>query len=123
MAQRINAPEKNLPTFFSSDQTERPHVEVNTQGYHLVVFERGEELSRRSATSLRDLLFWIFSDTTFSMACEWEIQNREDNKDFRRKLFSRQLELMKEIDPEFSARLESEIRIILQEYPFTDNGA
>ena len=123
MAQRISAPEESIPTFFSSEHSGRPHVEVDSQGYHLVVLERGDEISRKSSTSMRDLLYWIFSSTTFLMAWEWELENRDEKEDFRRKLFSRQIELMKLIDPEFGARREVEIESILKKSPYASNGA
>ena len=43
LAKKINARKKTLPTFGSSEDFARPHIEKTGNIYHWVVVERGQE--------------------------------------------------------------------------------
>ena len=43
LAEVIEAPAETLPTFGHSEQSGRPHIEVDSNGYHYVIAERGQE--------------------------------------------------------------------------------
>ncbi len=121
IARIINAPRDLLPTFGSTRDFGNPHIEVDKKNYHYVVVERGIEWERSTTQNLNELLYWIFNDVTFQMACDYEVKNRVNNQDFRRELFRKQLEFMKNINSDFSKKLEEEIREILKNHPFNDN--
>jgi len=121
IARIINAPRDLLPTFGSTRDFGNPHIEVDKKNYHYVIVERGIEWERSTTQNLNELLYWIFNDVTFQMACDYEVKNRVNNQDFRRELFRKQLELMKNINSDFSKKLEEEIREILKNHPFNDN--
>ena len=53
-----------------------PHVEIDARGFHYVVVERGKEISRKSTARIDDLLYWIFDDVTFNVACDHEVRHR-----------------------------------------------
>jgi hypothetical protein len=90
----IGAPGVLLPTFGSSEDLARPHIEERDGRLHLVVVERGVEQDRRIARDLDELLYWVFCEVTFAMASDWEARDRVKGQDSRVGLFTRQLELL-----------------------------
>ena len=94
IARGICVPAHALPTFGSSEQSGRPHLEVSGDELHYVVCERGSEFERLSTRTLDELLYRVFRDATFDMACLHELKNRIAGQDCRRLLFSFQEELL-----------------------------
>lgn len=95
----IDAPNSILPTYVTSQQSGRPHIEREGDELCYVVCEKGQEQERRRTRSKDELLYWIFRGVTFSMATSWEAANLEPEEDFRRGLFARQLELLEQLNP------------------------
>lgn len=113
---RIGAPAHLLPTYGRSEDAARPHIEVADDGLMAwVVIERGEELERCSTYDRNELLYWIFSAVTFSMAADYEVAHRIDNEDPRRLLFSHQLGLLRSLDPRWETRRSRELGPLLDE--------
>jgi hypothetical protein len=119
-ANKINAPESYLPTFGINEDFARPEVRVDKRGYHYVIIERGQEIKHQITKNLDELLYWIFKDITFEMACDFEVRNRINGQDFRRLLFNKQLEFISFINEEFTQLLKIEIEKILGKHPFRD---
>lgn len=111
---------EDLPTYGYSRDGAYPHIEVDENGYHWVVVERGEELERKTFLQMDDLLYRILDSVTFSLAQRWEGWNRKRDEDFRRQLFAKRLELMNSIRPDFREKLKAEIQKILEKAPFDD---
>ena len=114
LASRINAPKEYLPTYGFSKDFARPHIEVVGNELHWVVVERGQELERRQTTDENELLFWVFDAVTFEMATRLELENRNENEDFRIQLFKIQEELISKIDSDYSNRLNIKHRKLLK---------
>src|SRR5690349_5872192 len=104
-----------LPTEPIGDGT--PHVEIVNDDYHFVASERGTEFDRRSTNDPSELLYWIFSGITHSMASSYEVTHRVRGQSFRRLMFSKQLELLQELNPEWAAKRKKEIDAILLKHP------
>ena len=119
LAAKISAPPIYLPTFGNSRHDGSHHIALDRL-YHWVVCERGSELERRSTTDLDELLFWVFSTVTFSMAVEFEVAHRRNAEDFRRQLFRKQEELLSKLSQPWADRETRDHRTILQENPFRD---
>jgi len=96
------------------------HVEVRADSYHYVVTERGSEFERRRTTDPDELLFWLMSDVTFSLASEYELEHRVFGRDFRRLLFQKQIDLMGQLNADWSERKKQEIERVLAAYPYDD---
>ena len=94
LASIINVPLKLLPTYGYSDDFARPYIDVNSRGYHFIIVERGEELQHKITQELDVLLYWIFEGITFSMAANYEFNNRIENVDSRWTIFKKQEELL-----------------------------
>jgi hypothetical protein len=119
LAAKINAPAAYLPTYGQSRHDGSHHLEVDRM-YHWVVCERGSEIQRRSTSDLDELLFWVFSAITFSMAVDFEVAHRHSGEDFRRQLFWKQKELLATLFPSWADREARDHQRILQKSPFRD---
>ncbi len=122
LASKINAPKNYLPTYGYSLDGAHPHIEVDKNGQlYYVIVERGQELRRDYAADLDDLLYRIFVDITFSMACSFEVRHRIKNEDFRRQGFSKQEHLLGLLNEKWKIREQAEHEWILKSYPFDDS--
>jgi len=115
---KIKTPEKLLKIATTSDGFGTPFIEINESGYNYVVSERGVEFKRRITKDLDKLLYWIFEAIVFQMASEYELKHRNSGEDFRRLLFSKEVELFKTLNPEWAIWKKEEIKRILKESPF-----
>jgi hypothetical protein len=113
----------SLPTYGHTEDGARPHIEVDSRGYHFVVVERGQEFSRFTTGDLEELLCKIFQSVTFSLACSYELAHRIESQDCRRLLFSRQVELLSQLSENWGERRAGEHQRILREYPFDDQAS
>lgn len=121
IADLISAPLNSLPTYGFSRDMAHPHVEIDKIGnLHYVVVERGTEIERRTTNNLDELLYWIFQSVTFSIASEYELNNRIESQDCRRLMFSKQLDILRLINSNWAASGEKEISVILRNHPFDD---
>jgi hypothetical protein len=121
LGELIDVPQNLYPTYGHSADGALPHVEVDDSGhFHFVVVERGQELERRTTMLLDELLFWIFDTMTFSIACAFELKNRNSAEDFRRILFSKQEELLGIINRNWQEKERGNHTLILAKHPFTD---
>jgi hypothetical protein len=84
LAAVIAASAETLPTFGSSEQSGRPHIEVDSRGYHYIVAERGQELERLTTSDIDELLYLIFQWITFELAIKYELDHRIQGQDVRR---------------------------------------
>ena len=123
LAAEIGAAGYVLPTYGRSEDGARPHIEVDSRGYHYVAVERGQELERLTTDDLGELLSKVFAGVTFSLASEDELEHRVEGQDPRRILFRRQVGLLSELYPCWGEREAQRHEQILREYPFDDNAA
>lgn len=117
-ASRIGASGNLLPTYGDTEDFARPHIEVDSRGYHRVVVERGVERDRITTPDLDELLYQVFRGITSSLD---GTGRRVRGEDPRRQMFRRQLDLLSKLDPKWSARRAEEHRQILKENPFKDS--
>ena len=107
LARSIDAPGHVLPTFGYSEDTGRPHIEVDGAAFHYVVVDRGREYERFSTTLVDDLLYRVFRDATFSMAAT-QLAVSAVTWRTRRQILHRQLELLGRLDPSWASRRKAE---------------
>lgn len=94
------------------------HVEIDKNGYHYIVTERGQELKRKTTLDPDELLYWLLSDVIFFMASKYELANRIYSQDSRRILFAKEVDLFKQLKQEWANRKQSEINKILESHPY-----
>lgn len=121
LANKIGAADYLLPTFNTPIGDATPNIEIDKSGlYNYVISERGNEYERKTTSNLNDLLYWIFSSITFSMACNYEVKNRVSEKDCRRMIFAKQEELLGILSDDWKERERKEHQSILIDNPFDD---
>ena len=120
LAAKIGALGYCLPTYGCSEDSARPHIEVDASGYHYVVVERGQELKRITTLDLNELLYQIFEAITFSLACDYELAQRIETQDCRRLIFQYQVGLLSKLSEEWGFREVCQHKQILLEHPFDD---
>ncbi len=119
----INAPEYLLPTYGHSKDFGHPHIEIDPSGLlHYVIMERGKELERKSTDDVDELLYWVFSGITFSIACSFELRHRIPFRDVRRHIFEKQEQLLGELNPTWKQKESDDHQRILEHHPFNDLG-
>jgi len=112
----------SLPTYGQTEDFARPHVEVDSRGYHLVIVERGQEQSRFTTRDLEELLYRIFEGLTSELAFVHELKHRVEGTDSRRTAFKRQIELLMQLSPGWAARASTMQKEVLGKHPFDDLG-
>ena len=121
LAKIINATTDLLPTYGYSKDFAYPHIEIDNFGrLHYVIIERGQELERKTTENLDDLLYWIFTSVTFSMASDFELKNRIEDKDCRRIMFEKQEELLGQLNESWRLKKNVNHQSILKRHPFDD---
>jgi hypothetical protein len=123
LARRISVSGDVLPTFGFSEQSGRPHIEVDGSGYHYVVAERGEKYERQTSHDLDELLYDVFQSVTSSLAIDYELKHRVERQDCRRIGFQQQIELLSALSPEWAKRRRLEHTQILRDHPFDDDAS
>jgi len=123
LAQKIGASQNILPTYGYSEQTARPHIEVNPRAYSYVVAQSGQEVSRYATRDVDQLLYKVFVDVTFGLAVTHAEKNRIEHQDIRRSAFRHQVELLTLLSPQWGERGSQEQTQILKQAPFDDDGS
>jgi len=110
----------SLPTYGRTEDGARPHIEVDSRGYHFGVVERGQEQERFTTCEVDELLCRIFQGVTHELAFACERAHRVETQDCRRLAFQRQIELLSKLSPGWGQREVQEQERILREHPFDD---
>jgi hypothetical protein len=120
IARQLGAPTAHVHFATTPQHDGSPHVERAGDGFRYLVTERGQELERRTTSDPDELLYWLVSDLTWAMASDYELAHRDTNRDFRRLLFTKHLELLAEVNSGWSQRKQVEYDRVLVEHPFCD---
>ena len=89
--------------------------------YHYVAMERGSEVKHYEEEKLEEVLYYVFEVATSYLAGRYELENRNDEEDFRRIRWKRQLELLGKIDREYVLKRMQKNEEILKISPYRDN--
>ena len=124
LAKKINAPISALPDIFH--KIDGAYIESDQKGNIIyVIKERGEIIFQKKASNndsneINELLYSIFSDVIRIMSQQYELNNREGGKDTRRMLFSKEEDLMGELNEMWRIKKQIEHSEILGMNPFSD---
>lgn len=117
-------PEANFQNLVFSKEyrNENERICVYSEGinYIALISERGEVVEKKVMNEIIDVLYFVINKVTFRIALEYAIENREKNKDFRRKLFSKEVELFSLFGEDFKLKKLNEIESIILENPYND---
>lgn len=105
IAKQLKAPKLYIQFAETPRHDGSPHIEYEGDEFHYVITERGSEYERRKTKNPDDILFWLVSDITFSMAADFELYNRIETEDSRIQLFSKDLELLSSINKNWAEKI------------------
>lgn len=108
LCNRINEP----GIYIFKEKNEYCYVEIG---------DRGEVENVTKSLEVKKILYKVYSNITFNEAVAFSMNKRNENIDFRRLLFDKQLELLKNIDEIYYNKRMEEIEEILLNSPYKDN--
>lgn len=88
--------------------------------YHILFTEKGKVREDKITTDEKEVIRSVLDIVSFDIAMEFAISNREKNKDFRRKLFEKKVEIYSLFGETFEKSKKREIEEILKENPYND---
>ena len=88
--------------------------------YHILFTEKGKVREDKITTDEKEVIRNVLDIVSFDIAMEFAISNREKNKDFRRKLFEKEVEIYSLFGETFEKSKKREIEEILKENPYKD---
>jgi hypothetical protein len=118
----IGMDKKYLPALESTGEGAYLDIDLSGRLYY-VIKERGQELKNESGRDMDEILFQVFKDATFTMACNYEKQNRIAGEDTRRQMFAKWTELLQTLNKKWGDRVEADIKNTLWHYPYDDNAS
>lgn len=113
---------KNIHFFYGDGKYEPGIYLYEEDGIYnyIEVGDRGGIAAKLKTESIEDVLYKLYSGITFNVAIKYAMVNKERNKDWRRVLFSKQLELLRGLGEIYYIRRCEEINIIIKESPYKD---
>ena len=119
----IDAPKHLMPSYGKGFDEFQPNIAQDANGQlRYEIYERGQLITNLIAAAEDELLYFIFRDITFSMAIQYEYNNRNSRQDSRRVLFAYQLDLLGKLNEKWKERKLQEQQAILVDNPFDDNS-
>ena len=88
--------------------------------YHILFTEKGKVREDKITTDEKEVIRSVLDIVSFDIAMEFAISNTEKNKDFRRKLFEKEVEIYSLFGETFEKSKKREIEEILKENPYKD---
>ena len=79
--------------------------------YHILFTEKGKVREDKITTDEKEVIRSVLDIVSFDIAMEFAISNREKNKDFRRKLFEKEVEIYSLFGETFEKSKKREIKI------------
>lgn len=122
LARKIDAPRKLRPSYGSFDyEMDSFFIEIDNKGVmRLIETERGQVHEVRRTRDLDELLYWIFTNITFSMAYKLAIEKTIGHMDRRKLIFQFQEELLAKLNPKWKDRIDAEYKEFLKNHPVDD---
>lgn len=119
----INAPKELRPSYGAFEYADSYFIEIDNKGVmRLIETEHGRIHEVRRTKDLDELLYWIFTNITFAMACKQAMENSIQLKDPRRAIFLQQEELMGKLYPHWQVRIRAEYKVFIKNHPQDDNS-
>lgn len=104
----------------SNNSVEGTYIFAKEKKYHILFAEKGRIREDKITTDEKVVITSVLDIISFDIAMNFAINNREKNKDFRRKLFEKEVEIYALFGEEFRNAKKREIDLILKENPFND---
>ncbi|WP_366520206.1 Imm63 family immunity protein [Robbsia andropogonis] len=95
----------------------KPYVQIDADGYHLIVFEKGIEQYGTTTRSCDDLLFEIFRNVASAIAFEFEMSQAPRAADPRSVVFARVISILSVLNGDWAQRQKSHYERVLSASP------
>ncbi|MDL2274480.1 immunity 63 family protein [Oscillospiraceae bacterium OttesenSCG-928-G22] len=90
-------------------------------GYHYRTFgDKGNLINKPVTQSLVEITYRAIYDNVFWISTTYEVRHRVPGQDFRRLMFSKEMEMYTAIGPEYRDICETYLSEILEEVPYDD---
>jgi hypothetical protein len=119
IVERLGLPPSTHSLQFERHDDGSRHFEQDGEGWKVVTTERGCDYDQLCLPDDEEALFLQTSDLTFSMACDYELAHRIENRDCREMISERQIELMSRISSEWGERMRRQWQATLRSHPLT----
>ncbi len=96
------------------------YLYTQNNSYHFVYTEKGQIREHKELDTLDNVLWNVLDAVLFDIAIDFAMKNKAPGKDFRRSLFSKEIELYSKFGEIFKLKKEKEIEKILAENPYID---
>ena len=111
-----------LPYDANQGEDERPQLQITVDGMMSgVIYERGTATSRKTTSSVDELLYWVFRD--FARAKGRSVmrlpKEQRPDGDLRRAANELAVKSLTDVSPEWGTKLASEINKELEGNPYT----
>lgn len=118
----IDAPKMLRPSYGTLGYDMNSYfIEIDKKGImRLIETEKNRVHEVRRTKDLDELLYWIFTNITFSMACTNKSGRNADTYDHRKQIFLRQEELLGKLNPHWKEKKHAEYRNFIKKYPVDD---
>lgn len=115
----IDAPRMLRPSYGALEyDVNSYYIEIDKKGVmRLIETEKNRVREVRRTKELDELLYWIFTNITFSMAFTIKSGNNADGYDHRRQIFLKQEELLGKLNPRWKEKKHAEYKAFLRKYP------
>lgn len=120
---QINAPADSLPKLHDDNGMDCTWIDIEGPApvYCLCYRERGDTVTLMRSANADEVMEYIFSGITQTMAMSYEAAHRILGQDPRRQLFKVQDGLMRDLKPEWGDNEAARHLDILKRSPFVDN--
>ncbi|MGE5449398.1 MAG: Imm63 family immunity protein, partial [Bacteroidales bacterium] len=119
----INAPKELRPSYGAFEYADSYFIEIDTKGVmRLIETEHGRIHEVRRTKDLDELLYWIFTNITFAMACKQELENSPSVSDKRIGIFLQQEELLGKLYPHWQDKKHAEYEAFIKNHPKDDTS-
>ena len=120
LANLINAPGDKRPGYGTSENIGTPYIEVDDSNYYFLAFDRDIRTLNRKTQDIDELLYWVFAYITSGMSSSYASLHRDPKNNYRRVMFSHQLELLERLNPLWKEQRGKEIDEILKTNPYSN---
>lgn len=120
LAKMIEVKPSYLPSIETARYDGHPFVREVHGSFHYVIQEGNEEYKRLIFCDTDELLYEVFKGVTFQMATDFELENRNENRDSRRIIFQKQKELLIQLNSNWGDKIEKQQKELLRQFPYND---
>lgn len=115
----IEAPKMLRPSYASLGyDADSYYIEIDNLGVmRLIETQKNRTREVRRTKDQDELLYWIFTNITFTMAFTSKRGNNADTYDHRKQIFLKQEELLGRLNPHWKEKKHAEYKAFMKKYP------